>query len=273
MSEDRVQAGVPWAAISEKKDELFAAIVEAQGKSEGVAKEAQGYKYKYERLEDVLRVNKPILRECGLAILPGNQVIVDGKVRQFRVVVHTSGQFIAFCSEYGATQASLGPQGIGGIKSYDRRYQAKGILNIVGANEDDDARRVQMMDERLREEAKREMKAQREMGEATEFRTRMLSFFEGLVNESPDGAAMSIKEWLFTNHDGQKNKTHVGEYLKRLASNGLLADEDTKREYALALQVRENVLNLFTDEPLRGGTAWKQAFIHCSKLDGDTTVK
>jgi len=128
--------------------ELAKALAGAQGKIESPlrTKEAKiqgetrsgsafSYTYKYAPMEEVTRVIKEPLAECGLSWRQG--VVADGDRIFIRtVIMHQSGEW--FATDYPVHVSKPGAQGFAGGASYARRYGLTFALGIA-AEDDDDA--------------------------------------------------------------------------------------------------------------------------------------
>ncbi len=97
--------------------------------------DAGQYRYKYASLAAIMRLVRPVLAEHHLAL---SQLVTssDGMLSVTTLLVHSSGTF----HQSGALRVELprGPQAIGSLTSYLRRYQLVALLGL--AIEDDDGR-------------------------------------------------------------------------------------------------------------------------------------
>jgi len=130
-----------YPAQSPVTKEVFMAFAQAQGKFPSIAKEKQGYGYKYAELSSVLSHIIPILSEHGLHF---TQYTTRKNILHTRIG-HASGEY--FESQYEMpfpTQEEFLQtnkkktsymQELGTIRTYTRRYEA---LALLGIHPDDD---------------------------------------------------------------------------------------------------------------------------------------
>jgi hypothetical protein len=123
------------------------AIVKALGKLDDVVKgetakvksKSTGteYTYKFATLADGLKIARPVLAECGLAMLQPFTIAADrAAVLIETTLLHESGEYFAETLSMPLPQHA-GHQEIGSTVSYGRRYHGLAFLNM--ATEDDDA--------------------------------------------------------------------------------------------------------------------------------------
>jgi len=98
------------------------------------------FKSKYAPLEDIQRHIKPFLKSCGLVITQANIYIdgtpfVESKVWHVESAENISSTFPVIVNKVSA-------QDYGSAVSYAKRYSLTGLLNIIVADEDDDASAV-----------------------------------------------------------------------------------------------------------------------------------
>ena len=125
--------------------EVFTAFAQAQAKFPSIAKEKQGYGYKYAELSSVLSSTLPILAEFELHF---TQYTTRKNILHTRIG-HSSGEY--FESQYEMpfptpeefsaknTKKTSYMQELGTIRTYTRRYEA---LALLGLQPDDDTDRV-----------------------------------------------------------------------------------------------------------------------------------
>jgi hypothetical protein len=121
---------------SEQIADLAAALAQAQGEIENVAKDSENphFRSKYADLASVLSEVRPKLAKHGISVL---QMPVNGEGGQVAVVtrlLHSSGQYIE--SELAIAPAKADAQGAGSAITYLRRYCLMAAAGI--APEDDD---------------------------------------------------------------------------------------------------------------------------------------
>jgi hypothetical protein len=127
--------------ISVKKSEslcnLGPALVKAQGSMIDPTKDAVGYGYKYAKLDQMIKIIRPILHKNGLSytIFPGEYV--DDKQSLTGILLHESGEFIEGTIQLPVERAkgmSL-LQSIGSALTYGRKYL---LSSVCGIQADDD---------------------------------------------------------------------------------------------------------------------------------------
>jgi hypothetical protein len=128
--------------MSEKLNDLFAALPKFQGELENASKGKQGHGYKYADLAECINVAKPHLAANGLAVSQMLGSDDQGKQTMITLLTHSSGQWIS--SEFVMVNAVLqGGSGknpaqvLGSAITYQRRYAYAAIIGL--AQEDDDA--------------------------------------------------------------------------------------------------------------------------------------
>jgi hypothetical protein len=131
--------------MSEKLNDLFAALSKFQGELENASKGKQGHGYKYADLAECINVAKPHLAANGLAVSQMLGSDEQGKQTMITLLSHSSGQWIS--SEFVMVNAVLqGGSGknpaqvLGSAITYQRRYAYAAIIGL--AQEDDDAASV-----------------------------------------------------------------------------------------------------------------------------------
>lgn len=126
----------PSPIMSEKVDQVAAALSEAQGRFEAVDKSAANpfFKSSYAPLPDVVKAAAPILSELGLSVWQGPDHDPAGDLL-WTVVLHKSGQYIG--SAMRMRPVKNDPQAQGSAITYGRRYAYMAALGLV-ADEDDD---------------------------------------------------------------------------------------------------------------------------------------
>lgn len=120
---------------SEQINELAAALAKAQGVMAGAAKGSTNphFKSRYADLASVWDACRPPLAANGLAVIQG--VATDGThVTVTTRLAHASGQWIE--SSAAADARDTGPQSVGSVVTYLRRYSLAAMVGV--APEDDD---------------------------------------------------------------------------------------------------------------------------------------
>lgn len=126
---------------SENLNEIASALVKAQAKFMGAAKDAKNpfFKSTYATLNAVWEAVAPALTEAGLTVIQPI-VYIDGSAFVRTTVIHTSGQFITSeCPIVCARQND--PQALGSAITYARRYSLASMLGVMTC-EDDDAEKA-----------------------------------------------------------------------------------------------------------------------------------
>jgi hypothetical protein len=122
----------------EKRDLLYAALATAQGQIQAAeaksTADAGSYSYTYADLAACLEVVRQPLSENELALIQIPS-IVEGEVNLETILGHSSGQSIS--CEMSMRPEKGGPQAIGAVITYLRRYSLSAMLGV--AQYDDDA--------------------------------------------------------------------------------------------------------------------------------------
>lgn len=124
-----------------EKSESIAAIskamVQFQAEVETIKKSANNpfFKSKYADLADIITGIRAPLSKAKLAIIQGPEIF-EGEVVITTMLIHESGEW--FKTKLKMRPKDAGPQAIGSIITYARRYATSAILNIA-TDEDDDA--------------------------------------------------------------------------------------------------------------------------------------
>lgn len=100
-------------------------------------KNGGSYSYSYADLGDILTHIRPALSRHGLAITQELEVQPD-KVEVTTLVLHKSGEYMAFRPLALPAPEQATPQGYGGVITYARRYALMAALGLA-ADADDDA--------------------------------------------------------------------------------------------------------------------------------------
>ena len=95
------------------------------------------FKSKYASLDDIQRHIRPHLKSCGLVVTQANVVIDGAPYVESRVWDVSSGENIF--SQFPVIVGKVSAQDYGSAVSYAKRYSLTGLLNLIVADEDDDA--------------------------------------------------------------------------------------------------------------------------------------
>lgn len=95
------------------------------------------FKSKYASLEDIQKHIKPHLQKAGLVVTQANVVIDGAPYVESRVWDVSSGEYIS--SQFPVIVGKVSAQDYGSAVSYAKRYSLSGLLNLIVADEDDDA--------------------------------------------------------------------------------------------------------------------------------------
>jgi hypothetical protein len=98
------------------------------------------FKSKYASLEDIQKHIKPHLKSSGLVVTQANVVIEGSPYVESRVWDVSSGEYIT--SQFPVIVGKVSAQDYGSAVSYAKRYSLTGLLNLIVADEDDDANTV-----------------------------------------------------------------------------------------------------------------------------------
>lgn len=125
---------------SQDIEELISAVSLFQSKAPVIPKNAKNpfFGSKYADLPTIVEEIKPLLAECGLAVLQLPEALDEFPVTRIvlrTIVAHVSGQWIESKTELPLSKQD--PQGAGSAITYARRYGLCAALGIV-ADEDDD---------------------------------------------------------------------------------------------------------------------------------------
>lgn len=116
--------------------ELAAALVKAQGVMKPAVKSAKNpfFKTNYADLGAVKDVIQKPFADNGLAVIQGAFNMGDGRILVRTRLLHSSGQWIE--SGLFAEAKDMGPQAVGSVITYLRRYGVSGMAGV--STEDDD---------------------------------------------------------------------------------------------------------------------------------------
>jgi hypothetical protein len=98
------------------------------------------FKSKYASLDDIQRHIRPHLKTAGLVVTQANVVIDGAPYVESRVWDVSSGENIY--SQFPVIVGKVSAQDYGSAVSYAKRYSLTGLLNLIVADEDDDASAV-----------------------------------------------------------------------------------------------------------------------------------
>ena len=138
LEEQRRILGNLFMEEEEKRDQLYAALAKAQGEITAAealqTADAGSYSYKYADLAACLEVVRKPLSDNELALIQIPSFI-DGAVHIETIIGHSSGQSISCTMSMHPEKG--GPQAIGAVMTYLRRYSLSAMLGV--AQYDDDA--------------------------------------------------------------------------------------------------------------------------------------
>lgn len=95
------------------------------------------FKSKYASFDDIQKHIKPHLKSCGLVVTQANVVVDGAPYVESRVWEASSGEYIS--STFPVIVGKVSAQDYGSAVSYAKRYSLTGLLNLIVADEDDDA--------------------------------------------------------------------------------------------------------------------------------------
>jgi hypothetical protein len=131
--------------MTKTRPTIYEALAKAQGEMTNPKKDTKAFQYKYTQLDQIIDIAKPVLAKHGLGIIqfPKTACGDEGQnlVGVQTVIFHDSGETIE--SEYFTQQTKPGPQEMGSLLTYMRRYAYLGAVGIHPQDEDDDAKSVQ----------------------------------------------------------------------------------------------------------------------------------
>lgn len=125
---------------SEQLNELFEALSQFQSEVTTVpfdakvkvrTKQGGSYEFEYATLGACINASKDKLSEVGLSV---TQLLDDGGIKT--IIGHKSGQFISGTFDM-PIKDSMGPQDIGGVITYFRRYAYSAALRLNSEKDDD----------------------------------------------------------------------------------------------------------------------------------------
>jgi hypothetical protein len=115
------------------------ALAKAQGEMESAKKDSKGNYGKYTTISSILEVVKDALSKYSLAVVQAPIPCEAGSICLRTTLMHSSGQWVA--SELTLKADGAGPQKMGSVITYARRYALAALLGV--GQEDDDAQSVQ----------------------------------------------------------------------------------------------------------------------------------
>jgi len=122
---------------------LAAALAKAQGEMKPASMDATNpfYKSRYASLPSLWESIRVPLSANGLSVIQMPLMLADGKIGVRTILMHSSGEWISTDTEAGCVPDKTGPQALGVITTYLRRYSLAAMVGQV-AEEDDDAEAV-----------------------------------------------------------------------------------------------------------------------------------
>ncbi len=124
---------------SDQINDLAAALSKAQGELEHAKKDSDNpfFKSKYADLASCLDVARGPLSANGLSVVQTPSLLEGGYVRMTTRLFHASGQWIE--GELDALPKDSGPQSVGSVCSYLRRYMLSAMVGISAEDDDGNA--------------------------------------------------------------------------------------------------------------------------------------
>lgn len=131
---------------SKSVGKIALALSKAQGSMKGAAMNAKGhFNNKFADLHNVIEACKPHLSSHEIAFVQGNR-FKDGVFLVVTKLIHSSGEWLS--SEMALPiPKNAGPQQIGSLNSYGRRYTLASMAGI--AQYDDDATEAQGLNNKV----------------------------------------------------------------------------------------------------------------------------
>lgn len=137
--------------FSEENTEIMKAYVQFQGKitNPKLNKVNAYYNSKYSTLDSIIEHVRPVLEECGLAVIQDTKTSEDNMyVGTTTRIVHESGQWVESSRLWLPAfkllkngQKTYDAQAVGIAITYSRRYTLTTLLNLA-SEEDDDANNI-----------------------------------------------------------------------------------------------------------------------------------
>lgn len=121
---------------SEKTAGIFEALINAQGRMEGVVRDSQNpfHKNKYASLEAVIYTIKPILQAQDLGFVQFPGPVENGCITITTRIIHVSGEWIE--SDAQIPLAKMDAQGAGSAITYGCRYSLMAALGVPPVDDD-----------------------------------------------------------------------------------------------------------------------------------------
>lgn len=124
---------------SESIKELAGALAKAQGVMGGALKDSANpfFKSKYADLESVWQACRRALSENGLAVVQSITTSDEGTPAITTMLAHASGEWVR--DTFMLTPKDQGPQSIGSVISYGRRYALAAMVGVYQTDDDAEA--------------------------------------------------------------------------------------------------------------------------------------
>ncbi len=121
---------------SEKTAGIFEALINAQGRMEGVVRDSQNpfHKNKYASLEAVIYTIKPVLQAQDLGFVQFPGPVENGCITITTRIIHVSGEWIE--SDAQIPLAKMDAQGAGSAITYGCRYSLMAALGVPPVDDD-----------------------------------------------------------------------------------------------------------------------------------------
>jgi len=119
---------------SEEVDELFKSLAKAQGSMSDVEAATEGNWGKYATLSQYLDALREPLSKNGLSVIQTTKQTTNGTIELITILAHETGQWIS--SDMAIAPEKGGPQGVGSVLTYMRRYCIAGITGMGSVDDD-----------------------------------------------------------------------------------------------------------------------------------------
>lgn len=141
---------------SESTKEIFTALAKAQSEIDTIAKDTQGFGYKYAELSDILTVIRPVFASAQLVIMQTPYVEI-GVMFLITRIGHASGEWVEGLTPmyFMENKKTNKMQALGASITYARRYGLCALISI--GLEDDDAKSSDDKEERIEREPQRQL--------------------------------------------------------------------------------------------------------------------
>lgn len=123
---------------SEQINELMAALSKAQGEMTGAAKDGLNPHFgsKYSKIEHVIGAVRIVFAKYGLGFTQPTRITENGNLILETIIGHSSGQWIG--GEYPVKPLKEGPQELGKVLTYARRYALQSLAGVPSMDDAED---------------------------------------------------------------------------------------------------------------------------------------